>query len=268
MRARVWFWLSLSLGVVALLLWEEGWIASGEDAALPLLAPVQQGLTQAFDFLSNLPMGGEGAGGRSAPGGLVQENQRLRAEVARLWELEQENQRLRQLLNFQRDQPGQKFVVASVVGRDTNNLRRSIMVNRGRQDGLEVGMVVVAQGGLVGKVSQVLDSYARVLLIADPASSVNALVQPSRVPGVVVGQWSEDLEMKYVSQQDEVKVGDLVVTSGLGGGFPKGLLIGQVVWLRGDKRDMFREVRVRAAVSLDHLEEVMITTDFRPAAVE
>jgi rod shape-determining protein MreC len=102
------------------------------------------------------------------------------------------------------------------------------------------------------------------MLLTDPASSVNALIQSSRATGVVQGQGQRGLVMRYIEQSEQVAVGDVVLTSGLGGNFPKRLVIGQVTAVKRNDVEMFQEVQVQSAVRFDRLEIVLVVQNFVP----
>ena len=271
MRSRLTFWLLLVtlLGAGGILLSRTPWMAPLEGWAMRGLKPVQGTVSRLtspvrgfFDTLARM-------------GDLEEENEsqrqeieRLQQEIVRLRELEIENQRLRVLLDYGAEQQGYQFLPAAIIGRDPSNLMQCIIIDKGTQDGVEEGMVVVANGGLAGRVTQSLVTSAKVLLITDPSSSVNAMVQRSRALGVVNGKPGSRLMMEFVPQSEEAMEGDLVITSGLGGGFPKGLFIGHVVKMGGDDMDLFRELQLQPAVQFDRLENVLVITNFTPIGLD
>ena len=206
---------------------------------------------------------------------LQAENRALRAEVerltienVRLQEAAAENILLRQQLQFKRKNPGLTIrsadVIARSVARDPNNLVQYIIIDRGARDHIAKGMPVVTAQGLVGQVVAVGEQSARVLLLTDPSSSVNALVQRTRATGVVQGRLGANPVMRYIAQDEDVQVGDIVLTSGLGGNFPRGQVIGQVVSVHQRDVEMFKEAEIRPTVNFNRLEMVMIVTDFQP----
>ncbi|MEE8224763.1 MAG: rod shape-determining protein MreC [candidate division NC10 bacterium] len=193
-----------------------------------------------------------------------QENFRLREEIeayqARLRVLEEagrENQRLQTLLNLRESKPF-SFVSARVVGRDTTNWFHSLLIDRGSRYGVERHGAVVAPGGLVGQVVEVGPFSARIQIITDPVSSVGVLLQTSRVTGLLVGAQLGRLRIKYLPILTEVRVGEIVMTSGLGSVYPKGILVGKVVAV--DKRigALFQEATVEPSIDFSRLEEVLV----------
>ncbi|MFQ5989843.1 MAG: rod shape-determining protein MreC [Candidatus Methylomirabilales bacterium] len=196
-----------------------------------------------------------------------QENLRLKDEIeayqARIRALEEarrENQRLKALLDLRKDKAF-RFVATRVMGRDTTNWFHSLLIDQGSRHRMEQHMAAVAPGGLVGQVVDVGPLSARVQLITDPASSVGVLLQTSRVTGLLVGTQFGRLRIKYLPIRAEVGVGEVVVTSGLGGVYPKGILVGKVVAV--DKRSgaLFQEATVEPSIDFSRLEEVLVIAE-------
>ncbi len=191
------------------------------------------------------------------------ETERLRSENAQLKEqlvdhkeLQQENERLRKLISFsaQRDE---KMITAQVIGVDATSWFRSITIDRGSSDLIREGMAVVSAYGVVGRVVTCTPHSSRILLLVDASSKLSTLIERTRARAICRGD-GDSINLDYLPLTDDVQVGDLLVTSGLGGGFPKGLIVGTVS--RVDKRgyDMFQTVKVEPAVDFEHLEEVLV----------
>lgn len=203
--------------------------------------------------------------------GLGAENQALRTENAELrnlvmllQEARLENENLRRELEFKSAVPNYHLLAAEVIGHDPNNLLQYLIIDRGADDGIEPGMPVLTADGLVGRISRVSHNSATVMLISDPSSSVSALVQQSRATGLVQGYPGQELIMRYIPQGEEITVGDAVLTSGLGGNFPKRLVIGQVASVKRSDVQMFQEARIVPAVRLRDLEMVQVLLNFSP----
>lgn len=246
-----------------------GRLGAIEGAVALLMSPGQQGLSsitdrtmQTVSSLSNFRNLQE----RTAE--LENINRSLLAENLRLQEIERENQRLRELLSFSETRPGIELrggqIIARVIGRDSNNFLNFLMVDLGSRHGIEVGMPVMNNEGLVGRISEVTSSSSKVLLITDPLSAVNAILQSSRLTGVVNGSVGGDPVMGFIPQGTLVGVGEVVLSSGLGGNFPKGIPIGQVVNVRQRDFEVFQEALVRPIVDFGRLEFVLIVTSFDP----
>jgi rod shape-determining protein MreC len=199
---------------------------------------------------------------------LRRENAALKAEIILLQEAAIENETLREQLNFRSAVPEYRLLSAEVIGRDPNNLLRHLVIDRGAADGIERGMPVLTDAGLVGRISQVSASSAQVLLVTDSSSSVSALVQRSRASGVVQGYVGQELMMRYIPQGETIEPGDIVLSSGLGGNFPKRLVIGQVENVENRDAAMFQEARLIPAVNLRELETVMVLLNFLPTEVD
>jgi rod shape-determining protein MreC len=200
----------------------------------------------------------------------------LMVENVRLREYEAEVQQLRALLNFTSEYPISASVGAEVVGQeaevvgtDTNPYLRYVTINVGALQGVEVGMPVVSNGpGLVGRVAQVGPRAAQVQLLSDSDSAVAALLQTSRVTGLVEGQPDGTLRMEYLPQEETISVGDIVLTSGLGGFIPKGLVVGQVTEVQQMDYALFQAAVVRPAVDFSRLELVSVLTSFEQVPLE
>jgi rod shape-determining protein MreC len=189
---------------------------------------------------------------------------RLMIENVELREAEIERAELREQLQFKLANPTYDLMAAEVIGHDPSNLLHYIIIDRGAEDGLAVGMPVVTARGLVGRIAAVYRQASRVILLTDPGSSVNAQIQRTRATGIVQGQAPRDLVMRFVEQGEQIEVGDIVLTSGLGGNFPKRLVIGQVTSVQRNDVDMFQEIRVQSAVQFDRIEMVLVVKGFSP----
>jgi rod shape-determining protein MreC len=194
---------------------------------------------------------------------LRHDNDLLRQEVRALSETGRENLRLRQLLDF-KQHSAFHVVTARVIGRDASNWWKSLQIDRGSNDGLADNMAVLNADGLIGKTISVTRGQARVLLITDSNCKVAGLLQDTRGPGVVSGvgtafTMSPRLMMTYVNRDAKITQGESVITSGLGGVFPKGVLIGTTTRARINKQTgMYQDVDITPAVDFRRLEEVLV----------
>jgi rod shape-determining protein MreC len=180
------------------------------------------------------------------------ESEVLRQQVRALAEAGNENLRLTHLLRLT-EHTGFKTIAARVIGRDASNFWKSIQIDRGSQNGLRENLAVLDADGLIGKVVQVTRAEARVLLLIDANCKVSALLQDSREPGVVAGT-----RMTYVDRNAKIKPGENVITSGLGGIFPKGIFIGTVVKAELNRQGMYQDLEIKPAVDFHRLEEVVV----------
>jgi rod shape-determining protein MreC len=196
----------------------------------------------------------------------------LMIENVRLKEAEAQNEDLRRKLAFAEAYPQYVLKAAEVRGRvigyEPNNFMSVLIIDIGTRDGVRQGMPVVTERGLVGHILRVGANWAKVLLIIDPSSSVAALVQSSRAPGLVSGRLGQDLVMDYIPQDEVIAVGDVILTSGMSGNYPKSLLIGQVLEVEQRDIDTFQRAVVRPSVNFEKLETVLVITTFEPLDVE
>ena len=188
----------------------------------------------------------------------------LMLRTIELEEAKIELETLREHLEFKEANPEYDMLAAEVIGYDPTNLVRFLIIDRGADDGIEQDMPVISSRGLVGRIAEVNARWSKVLLLVDPSSSVNAMIQRSRATGVVQGRTGRDLVMRYVPQGEPIQEGDIIITSGLGGNFAKHLVIGQVTKVRQNDVEMFQEAEIRSAVEFYRLELVMVMRNFAP----
>jgi rod shape-determining protein MreC len=198
------------------------------------------------------------------------ENKHLRQEMGtlsrRIEQLEEqalETQRLQRLLGLRQASQDQSLT-ARVDGKDATNWFKTILVDRGSLDGVRRNQPVVAPDGLVGRVVEVTPTSAKVQLLTDPVSAVGGLVQRTRVTGIVSGNLGAATRMRYLPLMADVAVGDVVVTSGMGGVFPKGIPIGRITAIERRSGALFQEASLHPTVDLSRLEEVLILTSPPP----
>ncbi len=194
----------------------------------------------------------------------VKENAELRRALAqardiqnRYAEMVQENMRLKKFVQFTSSVPD-TYVAAQVIARDPSPWFKTIMIDKGASQGLEKGSPVIVSEGIVGQVIKVSDAFSRVLLITDRNSSVDALVQNSRVRGMVKGSNEETCSFVYALRKDDIKPGEMIVSSGLDQVFPKGLKIGRILDVKKDHSQLFQDIRIQPSVDFDKLEEVLV----------
>ncbi len=194
---------------------------------------------------------------RADYGALKTQNDQLKARLARLEEARLENERIRELVKFAQAQD-YKTLGCRVIGRPSNSWERSIVLDRGTGDGVEVGAAVFAAGGLVGQVTEATRGSAKVRLVTDGSSGVAVMVQRTRAEGVVRGSIEGRLSLDFVGKETLPVKGDVVVTSGMGGVFPKGLVVGDVTEVAAPQADLFPKVTVASRVAIGHIEEVLV----------
>lgn len=177
-----------------------------------------------------------------------------------LKELELSHDRLRKLFGF-KETLQKRVVAAEVIGRDPSPWFKTIIVNKGSRDGVERGMPVVIPEGIAGLVTDVSKTYAKILLVVDQNSAVDALIQRNRARGIVKGEPSGELLLQYVQRKYDVHEGDVVVSSGLDGVFPKGIRIGYVHAVDKPDSGIFQRLAVTPYADFEKLEEVLVVID-------
>jgi rod shape-determining protein MreC len=195
---------------------------------------------------------------------LREENANLQTQIIALQQQVSEVDLLSALLDFARARPENSYQAAAVISRDPSPFLHYVIINRGSDDGVRRGMPIVAQEGLVGRVAQVTANAARVQLITDPAAQVSVQLQPSEVDGVLTGSLTGDLAIDLIPQDAQVAAGDLVLTSGIGGGFPANILVGQVSNVRQAATALFQTASVQPVVDFTRLEIVLVIVNFQP----
>ncbi len=195
---------------------------------------------------------------------LKNEISQLQAEVLILKQQVSETEILYALLDFARSRPENKYIAASVIGRDPSPFLNYVIIDHGSDDGIFKGMPVVTQQGLVGRVDAVIATAARIQLITDPNSIVNVRLEKAKTDAQVSGTISGDLSLEMVNLDVNLEQGDLVLTSGLGGSFPADILLGQVLSIIRDNRSLFQQATIQPVVDFSTLRAVLIITNFKP----
>ena len=191
----------------------------------------------------------------------------LKEENLRLKEDSIANLRLRKLFFF-KEVFRSPMVSAEVISEDPSSWFKTIVLNKGSKDGIEKKMAVVTSEGIVGRVIEVSRSISKVLLLTDHSSAIDAMVQRTRAKGILEGRVNQTCQLKYVSRADDVSMGDDIMSSGLGGTFPKGLPLGRVSKIRKEGSGLFQYVEVTPSVDLTKLEEVFILVGDKSASVK
>jgi len=189
--------------------------------------------------------------------GLKLEINSFRRENSRYKELLATHERLRKLLQF-KEVIRRPVIAAQVIGLDPTGWFKSIIIDKGKKAGLKWDMPVVNASGVVGRIVSVSIDYAKVLLIVDQNSAVDCLTQQSRDRGMVKGLSTDVCKMDYMAKSSDAVVGEMVITSGLGGIFPKGLPVGRISRVKEVSGEFFKEIEVTPSVDFSKLEEVLV----------
>ena len=196
--------------------------------------------------------------------GVEEENHRLQQEIewlrgqnSQLREAAAATQRLSALLQF-KEQALPTMIAAQVIGRDSSNRYRSVILDKGDSDGIEKDMGVITPSGVVGRVVKTTGATSVVLLVTDPNNAIAGLIQRTRDEGIVEGTLQGRARLKYIPMLSTVKEGDHVVTSGLVGGFPRGIAIGTITGIEREEGALFQTADLSPDVDVNHVEEVLI----------
>jgi rod shape-determining protein MreC len=254
------FFLLCSLALLSANARQPGRVDPLGRAFLEVMRPFQGVASALVRDAGNLWLGYVGlVGAERENGRLRQRLHDLERRATQHRELELMNTRLKRLLALQRRLPTQA-VAAEVTGRDATVWFQSLTLDKGEVDGVRAGMPVLAPEGVVGLISSTSPHAARVLLLTDPNSGVDVLVQRTRARGIVSGLLDRGAVLKYVKRAEDVQVGDRLITSGLDGIFPKGMPVGRVTRLSRKDRGLFLYAEVTPAADASRLEELLVAS--------
>ena len=181
----------------------------------------------------------------------------LRAKLFDLREIEQENARLKSLIGFKQKSP-LLLVSARVIARSPDSWSSSVIIDKGKYNGIKRGMAVINTQGLVGRVVESAENISKVLLVNDPSQGISSIVQRSRQEGLVNGSLGSNLIMRYLPEDAQIAVGDIIITSELSQVYPKGLLVGRVVNIGKEFSGLSRYAVVKPSADLSSIEEVLV----------
>lgn len=251
----------LTLKIMSLTGWENPVLFPVSSTGREILAPAQEGISiinggirdffTYFDDKQQLNIENEEMARKIA---------QLEDQIHVLKDQEQENLRLRELLAYREEKAANyQLTMAKVIGRDPSNWYRTIILDLGSARGIKTGMPVVSHTGLVGNIINVTSNTAEVLLILDSEAAVGGRIFENRIPGVVLGTGKSDLlEMIHIPHDAPLEVNQEVVTSGLGGIFPKGIRIGTVLDVETEPNGLMKKARLKPFVDFTRLEEVLV----------
>jgi len=250
-------------GIMALAL--GGYFSSGSNVFTTSLVTVQSWFSSRFVAVQEfLTAPRDMASLRQRNTELETEVSELQAQVIQLQQEVGETQILAALVDFSRANPENTYKAAAVIGEDPSPFLQYVIINRGSNDGIQRGMPVVTNQGLVGRVDAVIADAARIQLITDPASNVNVRLQNAEADASLIGSVTGDVTLDLIPQDVALEPGDLVLTSGLGGGYPPDLIVGQVVNIRTRDFDLFQQAAVQPVVDFNHLQIVLVIVNFKP----
>jgi len=195
---------------------------------------------------------------------LESQNSQLQTQLIQLQEELSQSQAINALVGFARLHPENQYVAATVIGRDPSPFIKYIYINAGSDGGLHHGMPVVTQDGLVGRIDAVTAGGARVQLITDPGSAVNVKLQTSNVDAVLTGSLTGDITLEMLPRDADISVGEIVLTSGLGGSYPQNIFVGQVQSVQNQENELFKTATIQPLVNFADLNAVLVITNFQP----
>ena len=243
-----------------------GYMAKAIDRVLSPVVRVQSTLMERLNFIISLFSVSEDQVA------LVAENEDLKNQVAelqsRIIQLQQnlnEADILYALLGFARSSPDEQYIPAKVIGKDPSPFLKYILIDQGSDLGIRAGMPVVTNKGLVGRIDAVTASAARIRLITDSTSMINAIVVDADAECMVQGSITGDITIEMVSQDVKLEPGQIVQTSGLGGDFPADFIIGQVLNVNQINNEVFQSASILPAEDFNSLQAVLVVSNFSPA---
>lgn len=186
----------------------------------------------------------------------------LQSEVVALQENLAQSDILYTLLDFARTNPEHEYVAATVIGREISPFLQYVIIDKGSNDGLRHGMPVVTQQGLVGRIDALISDAARIQMITDANSTVNVKLQTAGVEGLVRGSVTGEISLDMVPVDIEVQIGDILMTSGLGGTYPANIFVGQIFSMQSKQNVLFQTGSIQPVVDFSNLSAVLVITNF------
>ena len=198
---------------------------------------------------------------------LLKENRDLKGQIIGWEEVKAENERLKKLLKFSEESEA-KYVGARVISNGPSNIYHTLIMDKGSEDGIKRGMAVVTAEGVVGQVSYVKGRYCGMITLIDPNSAIDAIDQKTRARGILRGYRSGKLIFKYLPFSEKIDVGDIVVSTGMDGVYPKGIGVGEVESVDNKKESLFQNVIVKPIVDFSRVEDVLINLKITDEGLE
>lgn len=268
-RRAGWLFLLFALSIILLTLYsregDTGPLRTSRVYVQSVASPVASAGRWIFSPLHNFfNWFGEIGSARSQVLILEDQNAELRARLAAIQEESLKKDQAQTLTDVLSEQ-GYEGVIASVISYPPNSWDQVIILDKGAGDQLEINMPVVGPNGLIGQIIEVGPLYSRVRLITDQRSGVAGIVQSSRATGIAKGNINAGLSFEFISAETSITAGDVVLTSGIGGMFPKGLVVGNVIEVSNETNELYRSARLRPANSIRKIERVMVITNSSPS---
>ena len=195
---------------------------------------------------------------------LESQNAQLQTQLIQLQQELSQSQAINALVGFARLHPESQYIAATVIGRDPSPFMKYVYIDAGSDDGLRHGMPVVTQDGLVGRIDAVTAGGARIQLITDPGSAVNIRLQTSNIDAVLTGSLTGDITLEMLPRDSDISVGEIVLTSGLGGSYPPNIFVGQVQSVQNKENELFKTATIQPLVNFSDLNAVLVVGNFQP----
>lgn len=251
----------IALGLSGVLVFSPGAAFQAEAVGTRIVAPLEFGLSRVTNSVGHIVETIQHASELAAQNQVYRDEiDRLQAATVQMRELEVENRDLRELLGLRERAPLGSLLSVNVIARDPLGSVQAVTIDRGTDDGVRVNLPVISWKGLAGRVVEVHPTSAKVLLITDVNSAVSVRIQDpaSRATGVIRGVGDGRLMLQYVPRTDLLRTEDVAITSGIGGGFPSGVLVGRVLQVRQRDVEVFQEALVEPAVDMRNLERLYV----------
>lgn len=250
--------LAVVFGAILVFANSKGLLSGGKEATNTVVAPIGTFFSDAGSNITGFFSGIFNIGSLQEENArLSEELNRYKSENARLLEVQEENRSLRLDLGFA-EKSGFDYVAARVTAYDPSDVRGMLTISSGEADGVKVGMAAVHEGFLVGRVDEVGESYARIMLVTDPLSALPVSIQGTDTSGIARGELGSGLVMEKIPQGDSVETGDMVITSGLGGEIPRGIIIGKVEKVESKENSLFVSANIRPEARLQDVLRVLV----------
>ncbi len=191
----------------------------------------------------------------------------LQSEIVALQEDLGSMRVLEALMGFEKEHPEYRYQAATVIGREISPFQQYIIIDKGSNTGIRHGMPVVTEKGLVGRIDAVIANASRIQLISDARSIVNVRMQTQKVEAQITGSLTGEITLSMVPQGADVDVGEVLLTSGLGGSYPPNIFVGQVLTMQSPHNTLFQTGSVQAMVDFNALSAVLVITDFTPVDI-
>lgn len=245
-------------GALLIFVNSKGYLDSAFAATRGVSAPLSLFFTQLSGKTSGMFSGLLNLGKLQKDNAELKDNvNKLQAEVAQLTEAKKENEQLKKDLGFVTVNNFQ-YEPAEVVAYDPSNLRGMLTINKGSQAGLKSGMAVISDGFMIGRVSDVSEKSAKIQLITDPTSAIPVTLKSANTNGLAKGGIGFGLTMQKIPQGEQIKEGDTVISSGLGGEIPKGLILGVIEKITRQENSLFIDANVRPSADMGNLTRLIV----------